>query len=81
MKILCAWCGAVIRAEGGTMRLVSHGICQGCSAHEMAKINLTNDEPCGDKARQEVNPQKKLRITGLQQVITKHQGGNGYENF
>ena len=58
MKILCAWCGAVIREEDGIEGLNSHGICQGCAPHEMAKINLTMAEPGGDKARQEVNPKK-----------------------
>jgi hypothetical protein len=56
MKILCAWCGAVIRDQDGTMHLASHGICQECAAHETAKINLTKAEPGGDKARKAVNP-------------------------
>jgi hypothetical protein len=58
MKILCSWCGAVIRGEDGIEALNSHGICQGCAPQEMAKINLTMAEQGGDKARQEVHPKK-----------------------
>jgi len=58
MKILCAWCGAVIREEDGIEGMNSYGICQACAPQETAKINLTKAEPGGDKARQEVNPKK-----------------------
>jgi hypothetical protein len=58
MKILCAWCGAVIREEDGIEALNSHGICQGCAPQEMAKIKLTKAEPCNNKARQAVKPKK-----------------------
>ena len=58
MKIFCAWCGAVIRDQDGTMFLASHGICQRCAAYEMANSKLTKAEPCGDQARQAVNPKK-----------------------
>jgi hypothetical protein len=58
MKILCAWCGAVIREEDGIEALISHGICQACAPQEMAKIKLTMAEPGGDQARQTVKPKK-----------------------
>jgi hypothetical protein len=58
MKILCAWCRAVIRDQDGTMYLTSHGICQKCAAHEIAKIKLTKAGQGGDKARPGVNPKK-----------------------
>jgi hypothetical protein len=57
MKILCSWCGAVIREEDGTEGFNSHGICQECGPREMAKINLTKAGQCGDQAKQEVDPQ------------------------
>lgn len=30
MKLVCAWCGAVLRA-GSQQEKVSHGICQDCA--------------------------------------------------
>jgi hypothetical protein len=56
MKILCSWCGAVIREEDGSEGLNSHGICQICAPQEMTKINLTKDGQCGDQAKPKVNP-------------------------
>jgi hypothetical protein len=56
MKILCAWCGAVIRDQGGTVRLDSHGICQGCAAKAEAEINPTEAVQDDGEDREEIDP-------------------------
>lgn len=37
MKLICAWCGTLIRETPGNPELVSHGICKACKEKEMAK--------------------------------------------
>ena len=56
MKILCAWCGAVIRDEGGTVRLDSHGICQGCATKAEAETNPTEAVQSDGEDREEIEP-------------------------
>ena len=54
MKILCAWCGAVIRDQGETERLDSHGICQGCAAKVEAEIKPTEAVQGDGEDREEI---------------------------
>jgi hypothetical protein len=56
MKILCAWCGAVIRDQGETVRLDSHGICPGCAAKAEAEINPTEAVQGDGEDREEIDP-------------------------
>lgn len=38
MKVICAWCGAVI-SDGDESEGVSHGICSACKAKQDAELD------------------------------------------
>jgi hypothetical protein len=53
---LMGWCGAVIRDQGGTVRLDSHGISQGYAAKAEAEINPTEAVQSDGEDREEIEP-------------------------
>ena len=42
MKIICAWCGAIIK--DGTEEIVSHGICRPCEDKACAEIKGEDED-------------------------------------
>lgn len=41
MRVICAWCGKIIKQNGGS-RGTSHGICEKCKKQELDKIRKGN---------------------------------------
>jgi hypothetical protein len=44
IKIVCAWCGKVVREGAPGVKLVSHLICPECFEKEMGQLKEQTDE-------------------------------------
>jgi hypothetical protein len=44
IKIVCAWCGKVVREGAPGVKLVSHLICPDCFEKEMQRLKEQTDE-------------------------------------